>query len=82
MPTLKKKTNFLQSEAGDKARKALYLMASDDAYNTRASYIADGTDYPDNLIPFVDKHMNYLNTHPSIDVGQYLSNLRLMVRIR
>lgn len=82
MPTLKKKTNFLDSPEAAEAKAALRLMASDDAYNTRSSYIANGTNYPDNLIPFVDKHMNYLNTHPSIDHRQYLSNLRLMMRIR
>ncbi len=82
MPTLKKKINFLESEEGARFKQALRLMASDSSYNTDSSYIANGTEYPDNLIPFVDKHMNYLNTHPSIDPDQYLSNLRLMMRIR
>ncbi len=82
MPTLKRKVNFFESEEGTQVKDALCTMASDTSYNTASSYIASGAVYSDNLIPFVDKHMNYLNTHPSIDPIQYLSNLRLMMRIR
>lgn len=82
MPTLKRKINFFESEEGVRIKELLHLMSTDTKYNTRSSYIASGVDYPDNMIPFVDKHMNYLNTHPSLDPTQYLSNLRLMMRIR
>jgi hypothetical protein len=77
-----KKLSLFESEEGAVIKLALLRMARDAAYNTKSSYSADAVAYPDNLIPFVDKHMSYLNTHPSVDSEQYLANLRLMTRIR
>lgn len=82
MPTLKKKTSFLGSDVAVEIEKILKLMASDVAYNTRSSYSTNSDLYPDNLIPFVDKHMNFLSTHPSTDPTQYIANLRLMTLVR
>jgi hypothetical protein len=62
-------------------RMQLLLMVQDTTYNTGSTYSADGERYPDNLIPFVDKHMNYLYSHPTMDPVQYLGNLRLMTRV-
>ena len=81
MSTVKKK-NFFGSEEAIQIEKMLHLMATDTAYNTNSSYSADAVHYPDNLIPFVDKHMNYLKAHPSLDPQHYLANLRLMTKIR
>lgn len=82
MPTLKKKTNFLCSEEAVEIKRLLRLMATDIAYNTKSSYSTNSELYPDNLIPFVDKHMNFLSTHPSTDPAQYMANLRLMTLVR
>ena len=57
-------------------------MARDNVYNTGSSYSANSIQYPDNLIPFVDKHVNYLNAHPGLDPSQYIANLRLITRIK
>lgn len=82
MPTLKKRVSFFESEEGRQAQRALIVMAADSTYFTEPSYSANTMQYPNNLMPFVEKHMNYLNAHPSIDTEQYVSNLRLMTRIR
>ncbi len=82
MPTNKKKIAFLESEEAVSVKQELLSMAKDMTYNTLSSYSANSDTYPDNLIPFVDKHMSYLNTHPSVDTEHYLANLRLMTRIR
>jgi hypothetical protein len=82
MATVKKRVSFFDSEQGIKFKQILEDMADDTAYNTVATYSADAVQYPDNLIPFVDKHMNYINTHPSIDPDHYLANLRLITRFR
>lgn len=82
MSTTKKRTNFFDSEEGIEVELILRKMAVDDAYNTDSSYSANSILYPDNLIPFVDKHMNYLLTHPAIDPRHYISNLRLMTRLK
>lgn len=82
MPTMKKKFNFFESEEGVAVKQTLRLMTEDTRYNTDSSYSADSGSYPNNLIPFVDKHMNYLRSHPSTDPQHYLSNLRLITRLR
>ena len=82
MPTAKKKVNLYESEEGAVIQKELISMAADATYNTGSSYSTDTSSYSDHLIPFVDKHMRYLNLHPSVDPLHYLANLRLMTRIR
>lgn len=78
---LKRKNDFINSEVGIEAVSFLEMMILDDSYNTEPSYSADTESYPDNLMPFMDKHVNYLYSHPMIDPQLYLSNLRLMSRI-
>jgi len=82
MSLTKKKINLLESEEGTRIKQTLQFMVANTAYNTEPSYSANTVVYPNNLIPFVDKHLNYLNSHPSVDIEHYLANLRLMTRIR
>ncbi len=82
MATLKKRSGFLESEEGIEIRHKLEHMTVDSTYNTESSYSSNGMIYPDHLMPFVDKHMNYLNTHPKLDPAMYIANLRLMIRRR
>ena len=82
MSTLKKRANFFETEEGMEFVENLRSMQIDKSYNTGASYSANNTEYPDNLIPFVDKHKNYLNAHPAIDAKLYIANLRLMTKVR
>ena len=82
MPTLKRKVNFFESEEGIEIKETLQRMAADLAFNTESSYSANSTLHPDNQISFVEKHMTYLNIHPAINPREYLSNLRLMTRLR
>ncbi len=82
MATLKKRVSFFDSEEGTQTRTILEGMIVDTKFNTGDSYSANAVEYPDNVIPFVDKHMNYLNAHPSVDLSHYISNLRLITRVR
>ncbi len=82
MPTYKKKVNFIDTLKGIEIEEALRNLYADMSYNTVASYSANSSLYPDNVIPFVDKHMAYLTSHPSVDPDLYMANLRLMTRIR
>ena len=61
---------------------SLRSMVSDPSMNTRSTYSANATSYPDGQIPFVEKHMAYLMDHPKLSPLQYLANLRLMIRSR
>lgn len=81
MATVKKRVSFFDSEEGIAVKDALDAMAKDKCYNTTDSYSANLARNPNNLISFTDKHMNYLNSHPKIDPGQYIANLRLMTKI-
>lgn len=82
MPTQKKRSDFITSEEGAAARDRLRAMSKDPIYQTGASYSANAQLHPDHLITFVDKHMAYLCAHPALDVEQYLSNLRLVTRLK
>jgi len=82
MATINKKFHFMDTEKGAWIESELKAMVIDTTFNTVASYSANSDTYPDNQIPFVHKHMNYLRAHPMADPQQYIANLRLMTRIR
>ena len=69
---------FLDSKEALLIRDTLMNMMTDPEFNTRSMYSpAAGGD-----VLFVDKHMEYLSQHTTLNVQHYLSNLRLMTRIR
>jgi hypothetical protein len=82
MQVYKTKNSFVDSEEAQIIRQKLQSMADSDVYNTEPTYTADTMHYPDSLIPFVDKHLKYLGSHPKLEAEMYLMNLRLMTRIR
>ena len=82
MPTIKKRNDLFSSPEGQVIREQLQAIMNDQAYNTGPSYSANVSDYPDGKIPFIDKHIRYLIQHPGVDSNQYLSNLRLILKIR
>lgn len=82
MPTLKKRSNFFDSEEGIAAEQELQRMACDITYNTASSYSSNTALYPTNVMSFTDKHMQYLSAHPALDPQQYLANLRLITRLK
>ena len=82
MPVTKKRTDLYKTEEGAHILRELRAMVADSKYNTGSTYSSDVSTYADHKIPFTDKHMQYLIAHPSVDAEQYLSNLRLMTRVR
>lgn len=78
----KQSTLFLESEEGQTIRRQLEKMVASSQYNTTSTYSSKTDIYSDNLIPFVDKHLNYLTSHPSLNPTLYLANLRLMTKLR
>lgn len=82
MPTSPKRGHFLESEEGNYAKQSLEQIDADAKYKTEPSYSANAEKYPNNIIPFIDKHMKYLSEHQGINLEHYLSNLRLMTRKR
>ncbi|HVA10721.1 MAG TPA: hypothetical protein VNG32_00965 [Candidatus Dormibacteraeota bacterium] len=82
MVSQKSRNGFFDTEVGKEIRQELQQMADNSSYNTASSYSANSRLYPDNLIPFVDKHMNYLINHPILEANKYLANIKLMTRRR
>ena len=69
---------FLDSKEANEIRDILKEMMNDPEFNTKSMYSSTaGGD-----VLFVDKHIEYLSQHTSLNVSHYLSNLRLMTRVR
>jgi hypothetical protein len=79
MPMLKRKSDFFTTDEGVEIEAELRKMAADQSYKTESSYSVNSTD---NQITFVDRHKNYLMQHQNLDPRHYLSNLKLMTKIR
>lgn len=82
MHATKLRRGFFDSQEAKDIGDLLEQMVASAAYNTTSTYSADSVHYPDNLIPFLDKHLNYLYAHPKLDARSYVANLRLLTRIR
>ena len=82
MATNKRQADFVNSEEGLQIKEELLAMLRNNGYTTESSYSTNGDLYPDNQIPFIEKHMHYLTSHPSVDPSHYLANLRLITRVR
>lgn len=82
MVASQKTRDFLSSKIGLETREKLRAMQSDATFSTADSYTPNTTMYPDNVLSFVDKHMDYLSTHLEVNVQTYLANLRLKTRVR
>jgi hypothetical protein len=57
-------------------------MADSSLYHTASAYTPNSELYPDNRIPFEEKHMAYIVNHPALDARVYLANVKLMTRVR
>lgn len=69
---------FLASSEAEVIRVALRAMTIDPCFNTKSTYTASS----DDGLAFIDKHMKYLGSHPKINPQQYLSNIKLMTRVK
>lgn len=81
MPIVRKRGSFISEDEATETEAILNEMVSDKAFITEDGYSTNTELYPDKVIPFVDKHMHYLRTH-AVNPQHYVSNLRLMTRIR
>lgn len=77
-----KRINIYDSEIGTEVRNRLIAMEADPTYITIGAYTSDRETYPDGIMPFVAHHMQYLHRNPLAQWEQYLSNLRLKLRVR
>jgi hypothetical protein len=73
-----KQKEFLDSEVAAEARKELKRMEADPLFNTQSRF----TPVQNQALSFVDRHMKYLSEHPKLNPDQYLTNIRLMTRLK
>lgn len=78
MSKLQSAQKFLASEEAKLIREDLMKMVADPCFNTESSYTTSSSD----SLLFVDKHMRYMSKYANVDPQQYLSNLKLMTRIK
>lgn len=69
---------FLKSAEAEAIRVTLRSMMLSPDFNTTSTYSPSS----EAMLTFEEKHMNYLSQHTTMNVDHYLSNLRLMTRIR
>ncbi len=81
MTTSATRKDFDSTLEGKDARIRLKQIVDCKMHNTAPSYSANTLQYPDNLIPFIDKHMNYLIKHPLLEYGKYIANIKLMTKV-
>ena len=62
--------------------KELQSMVENGSYHIEPGHSIDTETYPDSSIPFIESHVLYLSKHPQVDPKHYLSNLRLMLKMR
>lgn len=75
-----RKQDFFDTEAGKAIKELLLFIDASDDYYSSPSYSPNTETYGDNLIPFVEKHMAYIRSHPSVNAMQYVSNLKIVSR--
>ena len=69
---------YLKTDTAKNVRKELEAMFANPMYSTESSYSPSSED----RVTFVNKHMHYLSMHQKINPEHYLSNLRLMTKVR
>jgi hypothetical protein len=79
MYTTQRAKDFLTSADGIAAHEVLTEMMNDKGYKTVSTY-SPSSENGD--LSFIDKHMNYLSSHTGVNASQYVSNLRLITKIR
>jgi hypothetical protein len=77
--TTQRAKEFLTSPEGIAAQADLEEMEKDKGYKTVSTYSPTAEN---GILLFIDKHMNYLSSHASVNASQYVSNLRLITKIR
>lgn len=82
MATVNKRIHFFETDEGLEIEDMLRAMENDRAYNTQSTYVADGVQFPDHVLSFIDKHKRYILANPALDARSYVANLRLKTRLR
>ncbi len=71
---------YINNVREDDIIAALKLLQRNPIYLTEPAYRGNAEKWPGHQISFVDFHLNYLKTNPSLSPNHYIANLKLMLR--
>ncbi len=63
----------------DEIISILTEFENDPNMNTEGRYSPTADEWPDNIMPFREIHLSYLQKNKSVNPAHYLSNLKLMI---
>ena len=72
------KVDYFETVEGQDILEQLEAMSQSETYITKESYIP----YSESLISFVNKHQEFIRKHPNTNAQHYVSNLKIMCRLR
>ena len=72
------KVDYFDTSAGLEILTQLEEMSVSELYITKDSYVPSS----ESLISFVHKHQEFIRKHPNTDAQHYVSNLKIMCRLR
>lgn len=78
----KKRPQFATSLEAKRVLHILQEIESSPVYTTTTTYSSNIDKYPDHRMPFCDKHLDYIESHPELNIDHYLANLRLTTKVR
>ena len=66
----------------DEAAVQLRILKKDPTMNTIGAYSPTAIDFPDQIRPFSEVHLEYLRKNKHVNPDHYISNLRIMLKKR
>lgn len=66
----------------DDVAEQLQMLEDDPSMNTLGAYSPSALEYPDQIRPFTDVHLEYLRKNKNVNPEHYISNLKIMLKIR
>lgn len=77
---VQREDGVINSVAEDDIVSALSSLEASSSYVTNSAYRGNAEKWPDHQISFIDFHIGYLKTHPTLNPWHYIANLRLMLK--
>ena len=66
----------------EEVTSALEELQNDPSMNSSSMYSPTATQYPENQLPFVEIHLNYLRKNKHVVASRYIANLKIMIKKR
>lgn len=60
----------------------LKVLEDDPTMRSESIYSPAATQWPNNQLPFIERHLAYLRAHKTVNPEHYISNLALMIKKR